>query len=199
MRLYSFGYALLNPDKAPAVEMGAANAEPITRSEAFTWFLGRADCDYFRHRAAGQPRHCRQPSHGCVALFRHRQRRVPAHQCGPRMPGLNDRVAWSGSLGRGDRAADSHRCGWRRPAVRTAVRGRTDSIAGRQDCQCRAHRDRACHHPDPDHADPDHGARCVSHQFSKAADRRCAGSAGDDPRRYPAGQTRRPRRVRWSC
>ncbi len=38
--LYSFGYALLNPDKAPAVEMGAANAEPITRSEAFTWFLG---------------------------------------------------------------------------------------------------------------------------------------------------------------
>ncbi len=38
--LYAFGYALLNPDKAPAVEMGAANAEPITRSEAFTWFLG---------------------------------------------------------------------------------------------------------------------------------------------------------------
>ncbi len=38
--LYAFGYALLNPDKAPAVAMGAANEEPITRSEAFTWFLG---------------------------------------------------------------------------------------------------------------------------------------------------------------
>ncbi len=38
--LYAFGYALLNPDKAPAVEMGSTNAEPITRNEAFTWFLG---------------------------------------------------------------------------------------------------------------------------------------------------------------
>ncbi|MFK7875427.1 MAG: TRAP transporter large permease subunit [Paracoccaceae bacterium] len=38
--LYAFGYALLNPSKAPAVEMGSANGEPITRSEAFTWFLG---------------------------------------------------------------------------------------------------------------------------------------------------------------
>ena len=38
--LYAFGYALVNPDKAPAVEMGATNAEPVTRSEAFTWFLG---------------------------------------------------------------------------------------------------------------------------------------------------------------
>ena len=36
---YAFGYAMLNPDKAPAVEMGAANGEPITRNEAFTWFL----------------------------------------------------------------------------------------------------------------------------------------------------------------
>ncbi|MGZ2257731.1 TRAP transporter large permease [Roseobacter sp. A03A-229] len=38
--LYAFGYALLNPDKAPAVEMGSTNAEPVTRNEAFTWFLG---------------------------------------------------------------------------------------------------------------------------------------------------------------
>lgn len=38
--LYAFGYALLNPDKAPAVEMGSSNHEPITRSEGFTWFLG---------------------------------------------------------------------------------------------------------------------------------------------------------------
>ncbi|WP_298836162.1 TRAP transporter large permease subunit [uncultured Roseobacter sp.] len=38
--LYAFGYALLNPDKAPAVEMGSTNAEPVTRGEAFTWFLG---------------------------------------------------------------------------------------------------------------------------------------------------------------
>ncbi len=38
--LFAFGYALLNPSKAPAVEMGATNAEPITRGEAFTWFLG---------------------------------------------------------------------------------------------------------------------------------------------------------------
>ncbi|MEM8578648.1 MAG: TRAP transporter large permease subunit [Pseudomonadota bacterium] len=38
--LYAFGYALLNPDKAPAVPMGSTNAEPITRNEAFTYFLG---------------------------------------------------------------------------------------------------------------------------------------------------------------
>ena len=38
--LYAFGYALLNPSKAPAVEMGSANAEAVTRGEAFTWFVG---------------------------------------------------------------------------------------------------------------------------------------------------------------
>ncbi len=38
--LYAFGYALLNPEKAPAVEMGSTNSEPISRNEAFTWFLG---------------------------------------------------------------------------------------------------------------------------------------------------------------
>jgi TRAP-type mannitol/chloroaromatic compound transport system permease large subunit len=38
--LYAFGYALLNPHKAPAVQMGAANEEPITRAESLTWFLG---------------------------------------------------------------------------------------------------------------------------------------------------------------
>ncbi|OIQ33686.1 MAG: C4-dicarboxylate ABC transporter permease [Alphaproteobacteria bacterium MedPE-SWcel] len=38
--LYAFGYALLNPHKAPAVSMGAANEEPITRGEGLTWFLG---------------------------------------------------------------------------------------------------------------------------------------------------------------
>ncbi|MEL6464445.1 MAG: TRAP transporter large permease subunit [Pseudomonadota bacterium] len=38
--LYAFGFALLNPEKAPAVEMGSTNAEPITQGEAFTWFLG---------------------------------------------------------------------------------------------------------------------------------------------------------------
>ncbi|MDE4134457.1 TRAP transporter large permease subunit [Phaeobacter sp. QD34_3] len=38
--LYAFGFALLNPEKAPAVEMGSASDEPITRNEALTWFLG---------------------------------------------------------------------------------------------------------------------------------------------------------------
>tara|TARA_R110002049_G_scaffold10127_1_gene50132 strand:- start:90954 stop:93308 length:2355 start_codon:yes stop_codon:yes gene_type:complete len=38
--LYAFGYALLNPDKAPAVPMGSTNAEPVTKGEAFTWFVG---------------------------------------------------------------------------------------------------------------------------------------------------------------
>ena len=37
--LYAFGYALLNPSKAPAVQMGSANEEPITRGEALSWFL----------------------------------------------------------------------------------------------------------------------------------------------------------------
>jgi len=38
--LYAFGYALVNPSKAPAVEMGVSNGDVITRSESFTWFLG---------------------------------------------------------------------------------------------------------------------------------------------------------------
>ncbi len=36
---YAFGYAVLNPSKAPAVEMGSTNAEVITRGEGLTWFL----------------------------------------------------------------------------------------------------------------------------------------------------------------
>ena len=36
---YAFGYALLNPSKAPAVEMGSTNSEVITKNEALTWFL----------------------------------------------------------------------------------------------------------------------------------------------------------------
>ncbi|PSL20494.1 TRAP transporter large permease [Shimia abyssi] len=36
--LYAFGYALVNPSKAPAVELGASNGEPITKGEALTWF-----------------------------------------------------------------------------------------------------------------------------------------------------------------
>ncbi len=37
--LYAFGYAVINPTKAPAVELGSANNEPIRKSEALTWFL----------------------------------------------------------------------------------------------------------------------------------------------------------------
>ncbi|WP_208350044.1 TRAP transporter large permease [Pseudaestuariivita rosea] len=37
--LYAFSYALFNPSKAPAVEMGAANSEVITRNEALGWFV----------------------------------------------------------------------------------------------------------------------------------------------------------------
>ncbi|MGI9390628.1 MAG: TRAP transporter large permease subunit, partial [Boseongicola sp.] len=38
--LYAFTYALFNPSKAPAVQMGSTNSEVITRNEALTWFLG---------------------------------------------------------------------------------------------------------------------------------------------------------------
>ena len=38
--LYALGYAILNPSKAPPVELGRANAEPITRSDAMAWFVG---------------------------------------------------------------------------------------------------------------------------------------------------------------
>ncbi|MFU8777505.1 MAG: TRAP transporter large permease [Roseovarius sp.] len=39
--LYAFGYALVNPSKAPAVQIaGGARGEVITRGEGFTWFLG---------------------------------------------------------------------------------------------------------------------------------------------------------------
>ena len=37
--LYAFGYALLNPSKAPPVELGATNSEVTTKDEALTWFL----------------------------------------------------------------------------------------------------------------------------------------------------------------
>ncbi|MBT0957121.1 TRAP transporter large permease subunit [Alphaproteobacteria bacterium KMM 3653] len=36
---YAFGYAVLNPDKAPPVELGSSSSEVITRNEALTWFL----------------------------------------------------------------------------------------------------------------------------------------------------------------
>ncbi|MEM6307352.1 MAG: TRAP transporter large permease subunit, partial [Pseudomonadota bacterium] len=36
---YAFGYALLNPSKAPAVQMESNSTEVITRSIAFNWFL----------------------------------------------------------------------------------------------------------------------------------------------------------------
>ena len=36
---YAFLYAVVNPSKAPAVELGSANSEPIAKSEALTWFL----------------------------------------------------------------------------------------------------------------------------------------------------------------
>ncbi|WP_120501578.1 TRAP transporter large permease subunit [Roseovarius sp. EL26] len=38
--LYAFGYALMNPSKAPAVQMETTSTEVITRGESFTWFLG---------------------------------------------------------------------------------------------------------------------------------------------------------------
>ncbi len=37
--LYAFGYALLNPGKAPAVVMAESSNEPITRNEGLIWFL----------------------------------------------------------------------------------------------------------------------------------------------------------------
>ncbi|MBP0482837.1 TRAP transporter large permease [Sagittula salina] len=37
---YAFGYAMLNPSKAPAVALGESNGEAVTRGEAFTWYLG---------------------------------------------------------------------------------------------------------------------------------------------------------------
>ena len=36
---YAFGFALLNPSRAPAVELGSSNAEYVSRNEALTWFL----------------------------------------------------------------------------------------------------------------------------------------------------------------
>jgi TRAP-type mannitol/chloroaromatic compound transport system permease large subunit len=38
--LYAFGYAMLNPEKAPAVELEGSGNEPVTRNEALLWFLG---------------------------------------------------------------------------------------------------------------------------------------------------------------
>ena len=38
--LYAFGFALFNPSKAPAVELGTPTTSRSTRGEALTWFLG---------------------------------------------------------------------------------------------------------------------------------------------------------------
>ncbi|WP_294622988.1 TRAP transporter large permease subunit [uncultured Roseovarius sp.] len=38
--LYAFGYALVYPSRAPAVELGGGEGEARTRGETFTWFLG---------------------------------------------------------------------------------------------------------------------------------------------------------------
>ncbi len=38
--LYAFGYALLNPEKAPPVVFAESTQTPITRTEGLTWFLG---------------------------------------------------------------------------------------------------------------------------------------------------------------
>ena len=37
---YAFGFALLNPSKAPPVMLGGGRASPITREDGLTWFLG---------------------------------------------------------------------------------------------------------------------------------------------------------------
>ncbi|MCP4818298.1 MAG: TRAP transporter large permease subunit [Shimia sp.] len=37
--LYAFGYALINPKEAPAVEFGDSTGEAVTKRESMTWFL----------------------------------------------------------------------------------------------------------------------------------------------------------------
>ncbi|WP_135505691.1 TRAP transporter large permease [Roseovarius aestuariivivens] len=37
---YAFIYAILNPSRAPAVRAGGSTGAPVTRGEAFTWFIG---------------------------------------------------------------------------------------------------------------------------------------------------------------
>jgi TRAP-type mannitol/chloroaromatic compound transport system permease large subunit len=37
---YAFGYAMINPSRAPAVQFDADGGEVITRNDALTWFLG---------------------------------------------------------------------------------------------------------------------------------------------------------------
>ncbi|WP_420395661.1 TRAP transporter large permease [Nioella sp.] len=37
---YAFGFAMLNPSKAPAVQLEGGSGEVITRNEGLTWFLG---------------------------------------------------------------------------------------------------------------------------------------------------------------
>ncbi|HID66835.1 MAG TPA: TRAP transporter large permease subunit, partial [Roseibacterium sp.] len=37
---YAFGYAMVFPSRAPAVQMGKSTGEPVARNEALLWFLG---------------------------------------------------------------------------------------------------------------------------------------------------------------
>ncbi|MEM6711397.1 MAG: TRAP transporter large permease subunit [Pseudomonadota bacterium] len=38
--LYAFGFALVNPSKAPSVQMGETSSEHVSRNHALTWYLG---------------------------------------------------------------------------------------------------------------------------------------------------------------
>ncbi|MBE9638126.1 TRAP transporter large permease [Salipiger mangrovisoli] len=38
--LYAFGFAMFRPQSAPPVQFGPSTGEPVTRGEAFTWYLG---------------------------------------------------------------------------------------------------------------------------------------------------------------
>ena len=37
--LYAFGFALFNPEKAPAVQLGSGSSEEVSRNHALTWYL----------------------------------------------------------------------------------------------------------------------------------------------------------------
>ncbi|MGZ9809835.1 TRAP transporter large permease [Pseudoroseicyclus sp. H15] len=79
---YAFGYALLNPSKAPAVELGAGGSGQITtRNEKLTWFLAAPLVLIFAMVAAGQ-----------VGLVGAQDVTAPTYTEGPSSPSLRTNV-----------------------------------------------------------------------------------------------------------
>ena len=97
---YAFGYAVVNPGKAPPVEGGAVSSEYVTRGEALTLVSRGAGCSS-SPCSSGRGRRASSAAkpHG-AGEYRRRADEPSEDQRLGRMPGRDDRAARTGAVGR---------------------------------------------------------------------------------------------------